>query len=218
MTNNDWDRNTTWSEEIEATFEARLKRSRGDYSKAQSLRIQASYLLDSKKDSDQRAGVKLMIRLINDYPNETFSTIFGHEQLGDYYLSIKDYHNAEQHFRIVANYYETSGTTSGTTALADLKLAETIYKANIQDKLQEAYQICKNYPPERHSFNSAKFYFNELSALICKKLNKMEEAKEYAQNALNLAKINQPQFARHKTVGLVNVEDQRIYELQNILE
>jgi hypothetical protein len=41
----EWYRNTEWGKEIEDTFELKLKRARGGSSKAQYLRIQASYLL-----------------------------------------------------------------------------------------------------------------------------------------------------------------------------
>ena len=91
MATDDWYRNTTWDDKIEADFEARLKRSRGAFNKAQYLRIQASYLLDSSDTTTQKIGVRQMERLINDFPTEEFSTIFGHEQLGDYYFKISDF-------------------------------------------------------------------------------------------------------------------------------
>ena len=47
MASGDWYRNNDWNDTIETEFEARLKRSRGAFNKAQYLRIQASYLLDN---------------------------------------------------------------------------------------------------------------------------------------------------------------------------
>jgi len=47
MATEEWFRNTTWNKDIDAEFEARLKRSRGSFHKAQYLRIQAGYLLDN---------------------------------------------------------------------------------------------------------------------------------------------------------------------------
>ena len=76
MANEDWYRNKTWNNEVEADFEARLKRSRGAFNKAQYLRIQASYLLDISDKKTQLVGVSLMERLIRDYPTEKFSEIF----------------------------------------------------------------------------------------------------------------------------------------------
>jgi hypothetical protein len=44
MSKTEWFRRTTWTPEDEASFRARLKRSRGSFHKAQYLRIQAEHL------------------------------------------------------------------------------------------------------------------------------------------------------------------------------
>src|SRR4029078_9829555 len=86
MAAEDWYRNTKWDKTIEEAFEARLKRSRDNSNKAQYLRIQASYLLDNPDKNLQLVWLRLIERLIKDFPAEEFSTIFGHEQIGDYFL------------------------------------------------------------------------------------------------------------------------------------
>ena len=217
MATDDWYRNTIWNDKIEADFEARLKRSRGAFNKAQYLRIQASYLLDNSDTTTQKVGIRQMERLINDFPTEEFSTIFGHEQLADYYFKKGDFEKAEKHFLVVTDHYKNKNSRSGTSAKADLKLAETYLTANRLDKLNEAYKICKEYPLTELSFNSDKFYYAELVAHICNKLNKREEAKEYAKAAVEVSKITEPQFYRHKTVGLVNVTDQQLRTLEQII-
>jgi hypothetical protein len=83
MAQDEWFRNKTWNKEINDLFEAKLKRSRGGFHKAQYLRIQASYLLDSVDSELQMIGVVLMERLFKDFPDEDFSVVFGREQLGD---------------------------------------------------------------------------------------------------------------------------------------
>ena len=216
MGTDNWYRNKTWDNNIAADFEARLKRSRGTYNKAQYLRIQASYLLNSSELATQIIGIEQMERLIIDFPTEEFSTIFGHEQLGDFYLKSGNFDKAEKHFRIVADHYETKKSRSGTSGNADLKLAETFLTGNIVDKLEEAYQICKNYPIMELTFNNDKFYYAELFAHICDKLNKREEAKVFANTAIEISKITEPQFYRHKTVGLVKATDQQLQTLEQI--
>jgi|SRR5688572_3133138 len=212
----DWYRNTSWDETIEADFEARLKRSRGAFHKAQYLRIQASYLLDNSDKNYQMVGLRLMERLIKDYPTEEFSTIFGHEQIGDYFLKQGDIDIAEQQFRIVTDYYKNKKSRSGTSGIADLKLAETILTSNQADKFEEAYKLCKEYPVGELTMNSDKFYYAALAARLCIKMNKKEEAKDYAKTAINLSKKTEPQFNRHKTVGLVNAADEQLQILKQI--
>ena len=58
MATDDWYRNTSWNNHIEADFEGRLKRSRGAYNKAQYLRIQAGYLLDASDTATHKIGKK----------------------------------------------------------------------------------------------------------------------------------------------------------------
>ena len=140
MSRNDWYRNTKWNDPIESEFEARLKRTRGNYHKAQYLRIQATYLLDSTNEKNQNKGVELMERLIEVYPEEKSGTIFANEQLGDFFFKKASFEKAEKYYRIVTNYYHTE-TRSGTTGLADLKLCETILRTGQIDKINEAYEL-----------------------------------------------------------------------------
>ena len=220
MSKDDWYRNTEWNDQIESEFEARLKRSRGNSNKAQYLRIQASYLLDSSKTENQKKGIHLMERVINDYPEETFSTIHGHEQLGDYYLKNGDYEQAEKHFRIVTDHYH-SNTRSGTTGLADLKLSETILLSDQEDKLQEAYELSTikfDQTGGDLGLNDQKFYYATLMANLCLRMDKTEEASEYANSALKLSTITEPQFNRHKTVGIIKADKNTIERLKKIKE
>ena len=217
MANDDWYRNKSWDNEIEADFETRLKRSRGAYNKAQYLRIQASYFLKSLDTKNQLVGLNLMERLIKDYPTEEFSVIFGQEQLGDFYFDKKDYEKAEHFFRVVTNYYQDKLSRGGTSFLADLKLAETILRSNQTDKFEEAYQLVIDYPISELTLNDSKFYYAELRTQLCDTMNKKEEAKKFAKTAIELSAITKPQFSRHKTVGLVNVSERQLRTLEQIL-
>ncbi|MBZ5857753.1 hypothetical protein [Flavihumibacter profundi] len=217
MSTDDWYRNTTWTREIETDFETRLKRSRGAYNKAQYLRIQASCLLGSRDKNIQSIGLHLMERLINDFSTEDFSTVFGHEQLGDYYFENKDFEKAETHFRVVTNHYKLRQSRSGTSGMAELKLADTILSSNNSGKFEEAYRLCKNYPINGLTFNSDKFYYAILLARLCNQMSKKDEAKEYAKAAIEISKITEPQFGRHKTAGLVNTTDKQLQTLEQIV-
>ncbi len=217
MANDDWYRHKTWDKKIEADFEARLKRSRSAFNKAQYLRIQAGYLLDSSDEKNQLVGLNLMERLIKDFPSEEFSVIFGQEQLGDFYLARKGYEKAEHFFRVVTKYYQDKKSRSGTSAMADLKLAETILRSNQMDKFEEAYELVISYPISELTFNDSKFYYAELRAQLCDAINEKAEAKEFAKTAIELSKITEPQFSRHKTVGLVKVSDRQLRTLEQIL-
>lgn len=48
-------------------------------------------------------------------------------------------------------------------------------------------------------------------------MNKKVEAKEFAKTAIELSKITEPQFSRHKTVGLIKVFERQLRTLEQIL-
>jgi hypothetical protein len=219
MSKEDWYRNTDWNDKIEFEFESRLKRSRGNYHKAQYLRIQASYLLNSEINNLQEKGVEFMERVIMDYPEEKFSTIHGNEQLGDFYLKKDSFEKAEKYFRIVTDYYYAE-TRSGTTGLADLKLCETILKSKQSNKYQEIYQMATEKFKEtggRLMMNSDKFYYADLMANLCYEMEKVNKASEFAESALELSKIAEPQFNRHKNIGLIKAEKEQLERLKRIM-
>jgi len=217
MASDDWFRNNNWNDTIETEFEARLKRSRGAFHKAQYLRIQAGYLLNSSDKNIQVVGLRLMNRMLSDFPTEEFSITLGHEQLGDYYFKTGDLNNAEHYFRIVTDRYKTKNTRSGTSAIADLKLAETILNSDQSNKFEEAYNLCKEHPVDELTFNSDKFYYAELMAHLCDKMNKTDEAKYFAKSALEISKITKPQFSRHKTIGIPNASNNQLRTLEQII-
>lgn len=220
MSKENWYRNTNWNDQIESEFEARLKRSRGNYNKAQYLRIQASYLLESSVKTLQEKGIEYMERVIKDYPEEHSSTICANEQLGDYYLKNNSFNKAEKHFRVVVEHYY-SQNRSGTTGMADLKLCQVILESEQTEKYNEAYKIATEKFAKTGGYlmmNSDKFYYADLMANLCHKMNRKDEASKYAISALELSNITEPQFNRHKTFGLIKAKSEQLKRLEKIKE
>ncbi|WP_231749425.1 hypothetical protein, partial [Polaribacter sp. BAL334] len=168
----------------------------------------------------QEKGIEYMQRVIEDYPEEDSSTILGHEQLGDYYLKNNSFIKAEKHFRIVIeNYY--SKNRSGTTGLADLKLCQTILESEQSEKYKDAYEIATEKFEKTGGelmMNSDKFYYADLMANLCYRMDRKDEASEFAISALELSNITEPQFNRHKTVGLIKAKMEQLKRLEKIKE
>jgi hypothetical protein len=214
----EWFRNITWSKDIEETFEQKLKRARGGYSKAQYLRIQASYLLDTEDFGN--IGEKLMNRLFHEFPNESFSVIFGHEQLGDYYTEKGQFDLAEAEYKIVVEYYH-SQNRGGTTGLADIKLADLYLCTEQNQKFEFAFKLITDdfiKSKGRLNLNSDKYFYYLTLARLSNRLGYISNSKEYARLAMSLSEVVEPQFARHKTVGLVNAKKNELKELELILK
>ena len=220
MSKEEWFRNTNWNKEIEEFFELKLKRARSSHSKAQYLRIQASYLLDSSESLNNEKGIELMNRLIEAFPEETFHTVCGKEQLADYYLNKHDYQKAEQFYKDVTQHYHENNR-SGTSGIADIKLSRTIFESRQKEKFEEALTIATTKFDKSNGniiLNDNKFYYAETLALLFKETNRTEKAKKYANQALNLEADKEPQFSRHKTVGIVKVSKDRINKLKEIVD
>lgn len=161
-----------------------------------------------------------MLRLCDQYPTEEFSVIAGKEQLGDYYLKNENYELAEKYFQEVTSRYHEN-TRSGTTGLADIKLAQTILASGQQDKYQLAYETATTKfeaSEGRLDMNSDRFYYADTLANLCYALSKTDEASEFAKAALEIAEITEPQFSRHKTVGLVNATKDQLERLRLLKE
>ena len=214
----EWYRNKTWNAAIETEFEARLKRCRGTYSKAQNLKIQGLELLEVAKKALQKKGVVLLNRVIEEYKMEEGEVANANEALGDYYLETCEYEKAESYFRLVVKYGKKNGR-NGTSWIADIKLAEVIYKSNQTAKFTEAYKYILKFPKRelKSLLNSEKFKYYELGALLGEALETKEEAKAFALQALNLSKITEPDFSRHPTIGLIKTTKSQIAKLKKIL-
>jgi tetratricopeptide (TPR) repeat protein len=213
----EWYRNDTWNETIAAEFETKLKRARGSDSKAQYLELQGCTLLFASNEKVHSIGINLLNRLFADYPSETLQVVGGYNALGTYYLKNKNWKQAEHYFRTVISYLHIPYIQSPYRG-AKLKLAEALLHLGNEETLFEAYGLIKNFPVEELILNNHLFDFYEMAALVCVALNKNSEAKEYAKEALELAGITEPQFSRHKTVGLVQSTEQQISVLKRILE
>jgi len=214
----EWYRNTDWNKEIEDLFELKLKRARGGYSKAQYLRIQASYLLHNLEHG--QIGENLLLRLFRDFPEETFSVIFGHEQLGDYYFKTGQYDKAESEYKIVIDHYHIK-TRSGTTGLADVKLADLILTTEQKDKYNYAYKlITEDFTKSSGDLgmNDSKYFYSLTRSRLAWRLGFKSDSKDFAKLALDLSKITEPQFPRHKNVGLVKAKNEDIKELEKIIK
>jgi len=65
--------------------------------------------------------------------------------------------------------------------------------------------------------NDSIYYYSLTRSRLGWRLGYHSDSKEYARIALNLSGVIDPQFPRHKTVGVVKSKKQDIIELEKIL-
>ncbi len=198
MMKSEWYTNRTWSGDIDAKFEKYLKHTRDPTNKADYMQLQGGLLLDNNQQNVQDVGVGLLTRVIEDFPTEHTSVILAQEKLGDYYLKQHYFERAAHFYKIVVKYCKAQNSRSGTSTLADLKLAEALVRNGKDDQLDAAYKLIKNYPVELLKLMDNKFYYTQLAAQVCDVLHKDIEAKEFAVAALALPQIMKPVFKGNK--------------------
>lgn len=200
----EWYKNKTWNGSIDSRFEDQLKRTRNSANKAEYLQIQGCCLLDSPQANIREVGINLLSRLFSDHPAEYLSILAAQEKLGDYYLQQKNIDQALQYFTMVMDHCAQQNSRTGSSGMADLKWAEAILKTNQPAKLEAAYQLVMQYPTTLLKFNDAKFYYAELAALICDRLNKKEEAAAFAKTAISLNVIIKPSLRKFNNTASNN--------------
>jgi len=211
----DWGYSTDYSPTAMADFEKRLSRARpGD--RAQNLRVKAvvlSGLCEPKADS---IAIELLSRIISEHPEVWYEVNFAHEWLGSMYERMGKFEDAEREYRWVVKSYETSEKSrSGTSGVCELTLAELIIRTSQSGKFLEAVDLITQAAKAKAiSFRSDWFRYWLAAARLAHLIGKDEDAADFAQKALDLAAVKEPQYPRHPTVGNVKLDRAILKELQ----
>ena len=210
-----WYKNKTWNGDIDSRFEKQLRYTRNGTHKAEYLQIQGCLLLENPAENIQEVGQVLLSRLFEDHPKEYCQVLTAQEKLGDYFFKKQQYEKAAGYFKIVTAYCVQQQSRTNTSLMTDLKWADTVLKMNLVDSLEEAFQLVIHYPVSLLKLNEQQFYYAELSALVCDKMNKITAAKEFAAQALKLARTVKASAVKNNKVLIA---DNRLQKLALILE
>lgn len=193
MGRDDWYRNSHWDADTEAAFRAKLSKSRS--SRAQYLRIQASYLTHDYP----AAALKLIEEFFEtgdefDVPNALCARAEACRRLGRIHDAVAAYRQAldweELHPRLIS------------TARVDFP------KMVAEHRLSREYEYARDilatrFGPMDHQFPSTRYWWNGSHALIASELGHLTEAQEFAERALHAAAQTESPFRYHRTFGVV---------------
>jgi tetratricopeptide (TPR) repeat protein len=165
-------------------------------------------------DAVCRAGGRgLLRRIIEEYPGAWTEVAFAHEAPGNAYTAEGRFDEAEQQYRHCLALYSRS--RSGGSGLCDLRLAELIVHAAQRDKYPEAEALVETASHHLH-LNSDRYRHAVAGARLAKRLGRDEEAAAYAEAALSLATVREPEFPRHPTVELVETAPDELEEMRTL--
>ncbi len=176
MSSDDWYRNTKWDQKIEESFFNKLKRARSQ--KTQYLKIQASYLAETNPD---------VTLSLSDYARTHCPDDFWEQEFCLY--ESKAFFKKGKNEEAIEKAYESinwSIKKSGTQTEIPYWLSRLILLTEREDE----YMKCLELLEQLHTsspFPETEFYFHGYSALLNKRLGKLEKARQEALTAISWA-------------------------------
>ncbi len=215
MSRDSWFRNTTWSSDIAEVFEAKLKRARGDDGKAQYLRVQASYLLNSSDQNISAIGEKLMHRVIEEYYDEVISVVQAMQELADFYMDNKSYLKAALYYLKGGNHPLNKRRQYGNSD-TPLRYIDAVIKGNLEEEYTKAMKIFNKFPKKSFTFVNDEYLYAKVGAMLNDRIGNRKDAIKFAKIALVKAEITEPEFPKYPNLGSIESTKEEIDELIRI--
>lgn len=204
----DWFRSPDWSPKAQADFEARLRRAHSG-NRTQYTRIKGCALRETGQIDAARS---LWLRILEGDGGHAFERAATIEHLADSYVG-QDPMTAERYYRRLLTEYPT---LNGTTATAEISLAELLIDKGDRDSIDEALALLDSFL-ERGTplFPNVLFRWHLALIRIAQATGEKETAQRAARTALDLAGRD-PVFPRHKTVGVVDADPHTLKRLRKL--
>ena len=204
----DWFRSPDWSPAAQADFEARLRRAhagnRSQYARIKGIALWESGQLDAART--------LWSRIVEGDLGHEFEKASTIEHLADSYVAY-DPTTAEQYYRTLLTEHPT---LNGTSATAEISLAELLIDKGHPASLEEALALLNSFLERRRSeFPSVLFRWHLALIRIAQATGEKETVRRAARTALDLAGRG-PVFPRHKTVGVVHADRDTLRHLRKL--
>ncbi len=197
----DWYRNEEWNDNIEKAFFDRLNRSRGQFHKAQYLRIQAVCL----EKEEPEVALRLLDLIISEYP-EPSELALVYFQKAECYVSLSMLDNAVYWYRKSLDQESVYKNVK-----TDCYLNYSVFAVTFE--LEELYQEVKKIllsNTERLKFPVDRYRYHMSLSIIEWEQGDCLKAKEHAGLALDAISNEYSGFRYHSKVGLVGNPDNRI--------
>jgi len=204
----DWFRSPDWSPAAQADFEARLRRAhagnRSQYTRIKGIALRESGQIDAARD--------LWSRILDNELGHEFEQATTIELLADSYVG-QDPTTAERYYRRLLTEHPT---LNGTTATAEISLAELLIEKADSASMNEALALLNSFL-ERNTaqFPNVLFRWHLALIRIAQATGEKETVRRAAKTALDLAGRG-PVFSRHKTVGVVHADAVTLKRLRKL--
>lgn len=197
----EWFRRSTWTEQDREEFNARLKRSRGDFHKAQYLRIQAVHLAEAGLHA---AAIELLDRLLVEFPGDSTQLATAHLQKAKALASLAKSDEVVEEFRaaVQAERDKPNIKTRASTHYAWFVLEHQ--RANLYD---EALQLLTEFRDTQDpTFPVILYAYFAAMAVLTAHKGDTERARDFARRAILEAERTDSGFRHHRKLGLVGAQ------------
>ena len=204
----DWYTKTTWTETDQADFFTRLKKSRGAGQKAQYLVVQARRLEATGSPELLPAALSLLDKMLAEFP-EPFFLSQAHGQKANCLSKLGKSDEALAHYRLALD-AERKFPNLRTAVLHDFGIFV------VQNKMSQLYGEVltvldtMKLPGSPFPYNVFRDY--GIRALIAEERGENENARKFAQTALDTAAKDSSGFRNHPNFGLVKDRDTTFYQ------
>lgn len=204
----EWFRSPDWSPDAQEEFEARLRRAhagnRTQYTRIKGIALRESGRLDAARS--------LWLRILDGDLGHEFERATTLEHLADSYVE-QDPVAAERYYRELLTKHPT---LNGTTATAEISLAELLVEKGDRASMEEALALLNSFLERGTAqFPSVLFRWHLALIRIAQATGERETVQRSARTALDLADRG-PVFPRHKEVGVVRADAKTLRRLRKL--
>lgn len=197
MSKTDWFRRTTWSDADREDFNARLRRSRGEGSKAQYLRIQACHLAEAGHHAN---AVELLDRLFAEFPQK-IELAQAHAQKANSLATLGQIEAAIQEYRAAL---QTERDFPNVRTNAWLDFGEFAVERQLTDLYSEVSQVLQEFREEGGlKFPAMEYQYAAIQAFLADVRGENTASRDFARKALAESAKGHSGLRYHPTVGLV---------------
>lgn len=195
MADESWYRRRAWTDEDQAAFFARLRRSRSGFHKAQYCRKQAYEL---QQAGNFPAALELLDLLMKEWPDDAQKAAVFHQRAA----CLENLGDTEGALNAYRSVFDAQRALPSSLTTAHLGFGLLVALSPYPDLYDEAMSVLDEFASSStypvHDFQAA-----TIRALIADSKGEQAEASRQAQLALAAADRTHSGYARHATLGLV---------------
>ncbi len=198
----DWFRRKTWSTDDATDFQARLKRARTTFNKAQYLRIQAVELQAVGNKMLTTVALSLLNQLVAEFPDGSQLSA-AHMQRAACYADLQQFDEALRAYRSAFDARRAAPNWQNDAPLEFGTLVVALNRAELFDEVLSIFEEFGDpgpFPTQRYSEAATR-------ALIADQRGDQVTALRWALVAIDAANLPDGPFKRHAQLGVVRSVD-----------